>query len=481
MVLRLGSIGLLALTLAGCSLGPAYAPPPASDPAWRAGPQVAVWPAASWWKGFRSAELDGLIADAQAGNLDIAAAAARVRQADAQLRISGAALLPAASLGAKETWQRNATQRRTSTGSFTATGNYTESRTYSLQPSISYEVDLWGRVAATRDNALAAALASRYDQQTVALTAVTAVASTWFQALALQDRLDITARNLRDAEEILAAIRGRLGVGTASMLDVSQQEALVAGLRAQVPGLRNQLEQQLIGLGILTGRAPSAITARPGTLSALALPPVAPGLPSEVLARRPDVAFAEANLRAANASIRVARANYLPQLELTGAAGWQSLALATLFGPGSLFAQATAALTQTIFDNGQKDAQFDLAQGRSDELLADYKKSVLQAFTDVENATQSYRMTTEQEQLEAAAVAVAQRAADIARAQLLAGTTDIIAALQAQTTLFNDLDALAQARLARFQSLLSLYKALGGGWTKQDVPPPDSKLWQGVL
>lgn len=481
MLLRRLSLGLVAATLAGCSLGPAYQPQVADDAPWRAGAQVAAWPSPDWWKGFHSPELDALIESARAGSPDIAAAAARVRQADAQLRISGAALLPSVTGTGKEAWQHGAIDTRTSSGRLLNTNVYVESRTYTLAPSVSYEFDVWGKLAATRDNALAAALASRFDQQAVALTTVTAVASAWFQALALQDRLDVAARNLADAQAVLDAIQGRLAAGTASLLDVSQQEALVAGIRAQVPGLRSQLEQQLNGLGILIGKPPSAITARPGTLNRLALPGVAPGLPSEVLARRPDVAEAEANLRAANANIRVARANFYPQVQLSGSGGWSNLALETLFSPGSVFANVTASLTQTIFDNGQLTAQFDLSQAKYDELLADYRKAVLQAFTDVENQVTAYRLATEQERLAQAAVTVAQRAADIARAQLLAGTSDIVTTLQAETTLFNDLDTLAQVRLARFQALLGLYKALGGGWTTQDITPPATKLLQGVL
>lgn len=481
MILRRLCLGFAVAALAGCSLGPAYERPLADDAPWRAGAQVAAWPSTDWWKGFRSPELDALIAAAQAGSPDIAAAAARVRQADAQLRVSGAALLPSVTGSGKETWQHSALSGRSNSGALIKSGRYVESRTYTVAPSVSYEFDVWGKLAATRDNAFATALASRFDQRTVALTAVTSVASTWFQALALQDRLDVSARNLADAEAVLAAIRGRLSAGTASLLDVSQQEALVAGIRAQVPGLRSQLAQQLNGLGILVGKPPSTITARPGTLNRLALPEVTPGLPSEVLARRPDVAAAEANLRAANANIRVARANFYPAVQLTGSGGWQNLALETLFGPGSVFASVTASVTQTIFDNGQLSAQFDFAQAKYDELLADYRKAVLQAFTDVENQVVAYQQATEQEQLERNAVEVAQRAADIARAQLLAGTSDIVTALQAQTTLFNDLDALAQVRLARFQALLGLYKALGGGWTAQDVTPPATQLLQGVI
>ncbi len=342
------------------------------------------------------------------------------------------------------------------------TGTY-QYRTYSLIPTVSYEIDLWGRLRATKEAALATALADRFDQQTVALTAVTSVATTWFQALALQDRLDVAQRNLHDAEEILHAIQARLEAGTASQLDVEQQAALAAGIRATIPDLRSQMEQQINGLGILTGQPPEAITARPGTLNTLSLPDVAPGLPSDLLARRPDVAYAEASLASARANIAAARAAMFPKVELTATGGWQAFTLGTLFGPGSLFAQAAIGATQTIFDNGALQAAVDQSRGRADELLADYRKSIVQAFTDVENALTAYRYATEQETLQRDAVATAQRAADIARAQLLAGVSDIVTALQAQTTLFTDLDTLAQVRLARFTALVNLYKALGGG------------------
>ncbi len=484
MTLRRTSALLLAATLAGCNAAPVDSAPQIAVPAaYRATPASAAlaWPRDGWWRGFNSPDLNGLIDAARADNFDLAAAVARVRQADAQLAAAGAPLLPTVAAAGKDSWSRQSIVRRVSAGSLATTAGYAESRTYSLTPSISWELDFWGRVRAGRDAARASALASRFDQQTVALTVVTAVASTWFQALAVQDRLDIARRNLGDAEQVLAAIRARLGAGTASALDVAQQETLVAGIRAQAPALRNQLEQQINALGVLVGRPPSAITVRPGTLTALSLPETGAGVPSALLGRRPDVASAEAQLRAQNANIRAARAAYFPQIALTGSAGWSSLALPLLFGPSSLFADAALTATQTIFDNGAKGAQVALNQGRYDELLAVYRKTVVQAFTDVENAVVSYRLTTEQEALERQAVATAQRAADIARAQVLAGTIDIVTALQAQTALFNDLDLLAQVRLARFQALLSLYKALGGGWSAADIAAPETRLFQGVL
>ena len=314
---------------------------------------------------------------------------------------------------------------------------------------------------------------AEFDQQVVALTVVTNVANAWFTALGLADRLVVAQRNLADAEQILAVIRGRLDAGTASALDVAQQEALVAGERAVVPDLRNQLEQALIGLGILVGRPPEAITARPGSLDKLSLPPVSPGLPSSLLQRRPDVAEAEALLIAQNFDIKVARAAFFPSVQLTGTYGFSNAALNTLFTPGGTIVSLAAGLTQPLFDAGTLRGQLEQVKGRYAELLAGYRKAVIQSFTDVEAALTAWRFTTEQETLQRQAVATAQRAADIARAQMLAGTVDITTVLQAETTLFNDQDILAQVRLARFQALLNLYKALGGGWVAPSGPIPE--------
>ena len=470
---------VLCFLLAACSLGPDYTPPELEIPAaYRATAESAkeAWPSLDWWRGFGSADLDALITEAEANSFDIAAAVARVRQADAQVSIAGSALLPTVTASAKDNWNRAFVQRALGPG-----GHYTEGRLYTLGPAVSYEFDVWGRLRATRDAAVASALFSRFDQQTVAITAVAAVATTWFQALALQDRIDVAHRNLRDSEDILAAIQARQDAGTASLLDVSQQGALVAGIRASIPGLQSQMEQQLVGLGILTGHPPEAITLRPGTLNTLSLPETPINLPSALLARRPDIASAEAQLIAANANIRVAHADFFPQITLTGSGGWQNIALNTLFGPTSVFANALLTATQTIFDNGQLAGQLEQAKGRYDELLADYRKAVVQAFTDVDDAAIAYRFATEQEKLQADAVRVAQQAADIARAQVLAGTSDIVTALQAQTTLFTDLDTLAQVRLSRFLALVNLYKALGGGWAKSDVVSPAVTIYQGIL
>ena len=456
--------GATAMLLAGCGLGTDQRPPASTLPAaYRAAVPAGapVWPRQGWWHGFRSPELDSLIAQARARNFDIAAAIARVRQADAQVRVAGAGLLPSLNTTSNASWQRSS--QGAGRGRSAAP---VETHSYSLGLNVAYEVDFWGKIRATRQAAVASAMFSRFDAQTVALTVTSDVALTWFAALSYADQLAVAQRNLADAEQVLAVEHGRAAAGTASALDVAQQEALVAGERAQLPNLRSQMEQQLIGLGILTGQLPEAIAVRPGTLDTLVLPPVAPGLPSALLLRRPDVAAAEAQLVAARFDVTAARAAFFPSIQLTGSAGFQNAALSTLFGPGGFLASLAAGLVQPLLDGGTLRGQLEQAKGRQAELLADYRKAVVQAFTDVDNALTAWRYTTEQQALQQFAVDTARRALTIAQAQMRAGTVDITTVLTAETTLLNDENTLVQVKLARAEALVNLYKALGGGWAE---------------
>ena len=465
------------LLLAGCDLGPDWTQPGVAVPAVyrdaaaggaQAGPAPA-WPSPLWWRGFRSPELDRLIAEAERHNFDIAAAVAQIRAADAAVRITGSPLLPSLSGTGGASWQQAAF---TSRGVGTGVSAFTE-HSYALGLNVAYEADFWGKNRATFQAAKASAVASRFTEQTVALTAVTAVAQTWFTALAYADRLRLARQNLKDAEATLAVIQGRLAAGTATALDLAQQEALVNGVRANIPALQNSEEQELIGLGILTGRPPEQVRATPGTLDELALPPVAPGLPSSLLRRRPDVAAADAQLVAANFDIKAARAAFFPTISLTGQRGYQSAALDTLFTPGGIVASLAASLAQPVFDGGLLRGQLEQSKAQYDLLLADYRKTVVQAFTDVDTALAAWHFATTQEALEREAVASAARAAAIARAQLAAGTVDVTTVLSTETTLYADQDLLEQVRLARFLALLGLYKALGGGWQAPPGPVQD--------
>ena len=477
-------LGVTGWGVAGCSLGPHFRRPGLDLPAAFLGTPstaAAAWPAPGWWRRFGSPELDALIDRARGFNTDLVAAAARVVQADAQARISGAPLLPTLDATGNASYTRSGLGRSRSSAGLSGLGggggggHYIDSRSYSVALAASYEVDFWGRNRATYEQAAALAVASRFDQATVALTVVSSVADTYFQVLAGQDRLRVAERNLHDSSQILGAYRARLSVGTANALDVSQQEALVAGQRANIPALRNTVEQQKLALGILLGTPPERVMVAGGSLNDLPLPSVAPGLPSALLERRPDIAYAEAQLVAANASIRAARAAFFPSITLTAQGGLTSAALSSLTGPGTLVAQLAAGLAQPIFDNGLRRGELDLAKGRYAELVAAYARSVLQSFTDVEQALAALRYAAEQETLEREAIKVAERSAAIARAQLQAGTIDIITSLNTQTTLFSDLDLLTQIRLARFQALVALFRALGGGWQEPTTPIPGSR------
>ncbi len=493
----------LSLPLAACDLGPDYARPAVAIPAAfraTADSAQAAWPAADWWRGFGSPELDHLIADARANNQNLAAAAARVVQADAQVAINGSPLLPTVSATGNASYSRigstrsgsiagvttggGGTTSTTSTGSGTTTSTtnttgstvvsgssgsrYSDSRQYSVQGAVSYEVDFWGKNRATFESAQASALYSRFDQENVALTVLTSVATTYFNALGAADQLAVARRNLKSAQDTLKVFQVRTEVGTGTALDIAQQAALVAGEAATIPQFQSQLEQYVIALATLVGRPPESITIKADTLAGLPAPAVGGGLPSELLARRPDVAEAEANLLAQNGNVRAARAAFFPSVQLTSQGGIESLALSSLLGPGSLLFTAAASVTQTIFDNGLKQGDLDQAKGRFAELAADYRQATLQAFQDADTYLVAVRYAAQQEQLERQAVAVAQQAADIARAQLAAGTVDITTVLNTQTTLFSDQNTFVQVRLAHFQALINLYKALGGGWT---LPP----------
>jgi NodT family efflux transporter outer membrane factor (OMF) lipoprotein len=477
--LRPAALALLpAMLLAGCDLGPDLKTPQVAEPtAWReaAGAQPAAWPPADWWRGFGSTQLDELIKDAQQYNYDLGAAVARVREADAETRVAGAALLP--SLGATAGASKQQQVFPINNGQ---TITYPE---YNLGLSASYEVDFWGKNHAALAAAKSGALASRYDQQVVALTVVSSVADTYFLLLALEDRLNVARQNLAIAESVLGVIEGQRRIGTAMDLDVSQQRTVVANLRASIPPLAQQISQTRDALAVLVGKMPEQISVAPGTLADLAQPHVAPGLPSELLARRPDIAEAEAQLTAANANIKVARAQFFPNFSITAEGGLASLALGSLLsGAGAVYGLA-GSITQPIFEGGALTGQLEYSKARYTELVQDYRGAVLSAFRDVEDALSAVQRTAEQEAAQENTVAEAQHSYDIAQERYRVGLTDLLTVLNTENALFPAEDALLQIRVAHMQALVSLFKALGGGWSvaASHALPPAKGLSQSSL
>jgi len=416
-------------------------------------------PTLAWWRGFRSAELTDLMQEAQKVNLDIAAAVARFMQADAQARIAGAALLPSVSGSGSETYSR--------TSGSSASGLSNGGRevvNYSASLSASYQLDFWGQ---NRDAAQAAeetAIANRFDRDVVALTTLTAVANAYFQVLASQDRLRTAQRNIASATRVLEAIKQRFKAGTGTDLDVAQQESVLANQKALVPPLRQTLDQNTSALAVLVSRPTESIRISGGSLSSIATPRVTPGLPSEILTQRPDIRRQEAQLASATANIGNARAAFFPTIQLTGQGGYQSSTLVSLFQPHAAFFQFVGSATQPIFEGGKLLGAFELTQARQDELLQTYRKTVVQAFADVNNALFSIKQTTIKLRLQREVVAASRRAFQLSEQQLRAGTADIVTVLNTQLTLFQAEDSLWQAELARLLAYVSLYQALGGGW-----------------
>ena len=450
-------ISALALPLAGCAPDIAKLDANLDIPASYAASPPGHVPALEWWRAFRMPELTAYAAEALDDNLDIEAAIARIRQADAQARISGAALLPSLS----------SANSVTNSQSSAFDGVRQDARTsHSIGLTASYELDFWGKNAATAKAAEATTLSTRFDAETVRLSALATAANTYFSILAARERLRLVSENLTLANRVLTLIRDRLAAGTATALDGAQQETVVNNLRAQIPPFRQSLAVNTYILAVLLGRAPERLKTPAGRLSAVTIPRVSPGLPASLLLRRPDIASAELQLQGAQASLEAARAAFFPSITLTGQGGFQSLALNTLLDPKNTFYSLAAGLTQPIFDAGRLQGQFEQTKGRQDELLANYRKSVISGFSDVEKALAAIRYLAEQEKLQMLALASSQRAYELSEQRLREGTVDLVTVLNTQQNLFSVQDALVQTRLARLQAAVSLYQALGGGWPR---------------
>jgi NodT family efflux transporter outer membrane factor (OMF) lipoprotein len=472
------------LPLGGCLLAGDKLEPGLNIPAtYSAGPRnpaaaEARVPPLDWWRGFRSRELTEIIEEARAANLDIAAAVARIVQADATARIAGAPLLPFIDFNGNGTHsQQSKTTGSTNVISISRSGANLSIINNNLTATLnaSYEIDFWGKNRAALRSAEELAVASRFDREVVTLTTVVAAANAYFQVLATQDRLRVAQDNLASATRVLGLIQQRLQAGTASALDTAQQESLVNTQRAAIPPLEQTLRQNRVALAVLMARSPESVTVRGGSLRSIAYPRVTPGLPSELLTQRPDIREAEANLASANANVENARAQFLPSIKLTGEGGYESAVLKLLLRPESVIYTAAASLTQPIFHGGELLGNLDLQKGKQDELLQTYRKAVISGFADVENALDGIRRTAERERLQREVVTSSRRAFDISEQRLREGTVDLVTVLQTQQTLFQAEDALAQARLAHVQAIVSLYQALGGGWSPKPVEAANAR------
>ncbi len=435
---------------------------------------------------FGSKELTRLVDKALADNQDIAAAVAKISQADAQARVSSAALWP--TIGLQNVARTNRTpgttlnigsaaggfNPATTTTGTTATGALPNPRSFGffqLGLTASYEIDFWGKNEDASSAARILANASRFDRDTVEISTVASVVNAYLQVINAQDRLRIAHENVAIADRVNQAIKARLEVGTATVLDTSQQETVLAQQRAAIPPLEQTVRQTRNQLAVLLGETPEGVHVAGGSLAKLTFPRITPGLPSEVLLRRPDVAAAEARLASQEFSVLQARAAFFPSLSLTGLFATQSALISNLIRPEAIAWQAAASLAQPLLDGYNLQGQYDLQKARYAELAALYRKQILTALSDTENALVAIGQTARQLKLQGEAVAAARRALVAAEMRLREGTIDVVTLATTQTSLFQAQDLLEQVRLAHFQAATSLYQALGGGWspTTRDI------------
>lgn len=450
---------LLATGLSACATHPSSTPKVKAPSAW------STMPASldggqpitrDWFRAFGSTELDSLIASAYADNFDIQEANARLRQADARARAAGAAILPQVDFNADAT-------------SFTghsSDGSAHETDTAALV-SASYEVDFWGKNRAARTSAEASRAASDADRAVVMLTTVTGIANTYFHLVALREGVTLARSTADFTHQLLDVVEARAKAGLANPAEVAQQRAAVANAEIHIRELQQQEVETLAALATLVGKMPNSLEVNARDLTGLAAPRIAAGLPSELLARRPDVLSAEEGLQAAHADLAQARAAFFPSVTLTANGGVQNpavqAAVITLAGVGPSLTVG-ASLVQSIFNGGRLRAARDEATAKEEEMIAHYRSAVLAALWDVETALAAIdhldsQAEAQQESLKQSEVGLAS-----AQARYRAGSGDFLTVLDAERTLIGAREQMTQYRLAKLQAAVGVCKALGGGW-----------------
>ena len=441
-----GAAVALSLALSSCSLAPNYQRPEMTVPdGWSrvAGVGVSDQPSATpFWRELGSADLDRLVELALAQNLDLEAALHRIDQARAQAKVAGAPLYPAvtASGSSSRTYQDpNDTNSARGGG------------------SVSYEIDLWGKNRNQLKSADYRAEASQFDREALRLVVTSDVTNFYTQILSLNDRIRIAEFNLKNAEEILRIIEARFAQGAVSGLEVSQQRVAVNSLRTTLASLIEQQTTAANALAILLGIAPQNLSVPAAALASVKMPQVNLTPPATLLAERPDIESAEAGLRAVNADIGVARAAFFPSLTL----GLDSTIAAGFGNPAAAATSLAANLLAPIFSGGRLSGNLENVSARQKELAAQYQKSVLTAFREVEDALAALKSASERAVLSRATVSESQNAYDIAKARFDAGAIDYLTLLETQRSLYQAQDNQISINQGQLQSFVQLRKALG--------------------
>jgi len=462
----------IAALITGCAVGPAYERPAAELPAhWTESPPQGIRaPAARWWTMYRDPALERLVEEALASNQDLALATARVDEARALSDIADSRRMPAVDA----TFERDRV-RLSERSPIPLPPSAIENNSYRAQLNIAYEVDLWGRLKSASNAARAELLASEANRETVRITLATEVVRAYFALVAFDAQVEATRRSLALRSEGFALQKVRFDAGLINEFALRQIEAEVAAARAQLPALEANRTAQELALAVLLGRSPRAImegaVARRAEQGEPAAPVVPEGLPSDLLLRRPDVVSSEQILIANNARISEARAALFPRIGLSGYLGSESTALSDLFsGPAAIWSLGIA-LSQPIFQGGRLFAEVEAVKARERQAIAQYQKTLQEAFREVRQALNTQVKAREAYEAEGARTVALAEALRLALIRYRSGLLSQLEVLDSERNLLqaelNRSDALRLQRAA----VADLVKALGGGWQGFDAAP----------
>lgn len=463
------AIAVTAALLPGCNLLQTTheRPEPLVPASWSSveGARQASEAGERWWTLFKDPVLDQLVDEALQHNHDVAVAAARILEAEATLGITEADRYPVVTA--------NGAGSRTGISEVTATpmfaGMQRQQNNARVTVNASYELDVWGKFRRASDAARAQLMAAQASRDTVRLTLTADVAQQYFNLLAADAQVAVIRDVLKSREEALALLNVRLKAGVGSEYDIRQAEAEVAAARAQLSGALKGQENLESVLAILLGRSPREVMegkmAR-GSVAAMEALWVPDGLPSEMLLRRPDIREAEQNLLAADARIDAARAEYFPAISLTGYLGFESATLAKLFtSPAGIF-QFALGLAQPIFNAKRLDFNVKGTEARRAQALANYQKAIANAFGDVRNALNAQVAGRDMLKAESARVTALLETQRLANVRYEGGVSSRLEVLDADRQVLQAKLASIDAENAQRAAVVSLFKALGGGWTQ---------------
>ncbi|MEO8057509.1 MAG: efflux transporter outer membrane subunit [Burkholderiales bacterium] len=473
MTVRLAPIALCAALLVGCVAGPDYKKPALDMPAawkveapWRESRPDDAAPKGPWWQRFGDPQLDALAQQALVNNPSLVLANARLTQARATLAATSASVLPQIGIGARASRQKIAANRPLS--NYASSNFSTVQNELSLVMSVSYEVDLAGRVQRSVEGARASLDQSAADFENIRLVLTADLATNYFNLRAIDSELDVLRRAIALQRRSLELVNARHELGAATGLDVAQQQALLDTTLVQVEVLGRQRGVYEHAVATLAGIPAPSFTLAP-EVRELTPPPVPLGVPSDVLERRPDIASAERAMAAANAQIGVASAAYYPSVLLAPNFGVDSRTLATLFDAPSVLWSLGVSAAQVLFDNGRLNANVEFARAGHAAATANYRRVVLVAMQEAEDGITGLAALDRAAAQANTAVATATRVLDMATARYEGGASAYFDVITAQQALLASQRQSAQLLGQRLLTSVFLVKALGGDWQRSSL------------